>query len=241
LNINTPNVQREFLVIEGFIMPKGVTYEHKYKSGKKEELIPFSEIMQKVRVAELPLAHEAFFWILYYTGVRKSEAYERVVDDFAISRNHVSIDFHQRKKGGAKVPPLKLPRKWYGVNRIVEVVQRIQERREKQQGKRPTRKTVYTYVEKKRTAIRMKDYWVFPRIQSTTAYNIVRKVLGDGWYPHFLRLNRLTTIGSDPSASLTRLKSWSGIKSVKTLQKYLGTSEREQDKAVEFVDEEYTV
>ena len=222
-------------------MPKEVTYEHKYKSGKKEELIPFNDVVRKVEVAELPLEHAAFFWVLYYTGVRKSEAYERVVDDFAVSRDYVSIDFHQRKKHGAKVPPLKLPRRWYGVEKIAEIVQRVQQKREKQQGKKPRRKTVYTYIDKKRTAIIMKGYWVFPKIQSTTAYNIVRKVLGDGWYPHFLRLNRLTTIGSDPTASVTRLKSWSGIKSLKTLQKYLGTSEREQDKAVEFVDEEYTV
>ena len=201
-------------------------------SGKKQDVIPFNEIVEKVKKAKLSLEHEAYFWILYYCGVRKSEGYERTVDDFVISKEFVSIDFHQRKKHGKTVPPLDLPLKWHGVKSIVEVVQK---------RKKACHKTVFRYIEKKRTPKRVKAIWVFPYINSTTAYNIVKKVLGIGWYPHFLRLNRLSIIGSDPNAGFLRISSVSGIKSMKAMERYLGVSKREQDKARQFVDEEYSI
>jgi hypothetical protein len=32
------------------------------------------------------------------------------------------VDFHQRKKRGAEVPPSELPLNWYGVDKIVRVI-----------------------------------------------------------------------------------------------------------------------
>ena len=55
----------------------------KYKFGKKEEILPFRLVKQKVIDANLRLRDEAFFWFLYYCGVRKSEAYERVAGERA--------------------------------------------------------------------------------------------------------------------------------------------------------------
>jgi len=48
----------------------------KYKFEKKEEILPFRLVKKKVINANLHLRDEAFFWLLYYCGVRKSEAYE---------------------------------------------------------------------------------------------------------------------------------------------------------------------
>jgi hypothetical protein len=78
----------------------------KYKHGKKEELLQFALVKQKVVNAVLPWKDEAFFWLLYYCGVRKSEAYERVASDFRITDTRLVVDFHQRKKRGAEVPPI---------------------------------------------------------------------------------------------------------------------------------------
>ncbi|UCC32928.1 MAG: hypothetical protein JSW53_03800, partial [Candidatus Bathyarchaeota archaeon] len=122
---------------------------------------------------------------------------------------------------------------WYGMNKLEYMVEKAKERR-------PRNKAVYVYVDHMRTRQLRKDRWVFPNIQSTKAWKIVRKVLGEGYYPHFLRLNRLTEIGRDPTASLTRLKSFSGIKSTSALNEYLGASEKEQDKAIEFMDKQYS-
>lgn len=218
-----------------------------YKDGKKEHIIPFEEVKRKIIEAKLAVTEEAFFWLLYYCGVRKSEAYERVADDFEVTEQYLIVDFQQRKKGGAKVPPLELPLYWQGVDKIVRTIQRAMIR--------PSYKSVFVYEPTGETRVTKKGKivpvrkrigklsrgrWLFPRIQSTKAWEIVRQVLGEGYYPHFLRLNRLTEIGMDPTASLTRLKSFSGIKSARVLDDYLGTSKKEQQKAIKFMDSKYS-
>jgi site-specific recombinase XerC len=203
-----------------------------YAHGKKEELLPFKVVKQNVVNAGLYWRDEAFFWLLYYCGVRKSEAYERVVSDFKITETHLIVDFHQRKKRGAEVPPLELPLGWYGIDKIAEAVQLASQ-------SKPKGKAVFTYVDKKRVRALKIDRWVFPQIQSTKAWELVQYVLGIDYYPHFLRLNRLTEIAQDPTASLTRLRSFSGIKSTTALDSYLGTSKKEQQKAIEYMSQKY--
>lgn len=202
-----------------------------YKHGKQHDIMSFQEVKQKVIDKKLSISEESFFWILYYTGCRKSEAYERTTKDFKITDTHLIIDFHQRKKGGATVDPIELPLHWYGVDKIVELVEKVQQRK-------PHRKAVYVYEDKKRTRQVKKARWVFLNIQSTKAWEIIKKVLGEKYYPHFLRLNRLSEIGSDPTASLLRLKSFSGIRSARVLDDYLGTSKKEQKKALDFMDQQ---
>lgn len=204
----------------------------KYKHGKKEELLPFPLVKQKVIDASLHWRVEAFFWLLYYCGVRKSEAYERVASDFKITETRLIVDFHQRKKRGAEVPPLELPLNWYGVDKLARTVHVAS-------NSRPSKKAVYVYVDRKRVRVVKEDRWVFPHVQSTKAWEIVQRVLGEDYYPHFLRLNRLTEIAQDPTASLTRLRSFSGIRSTTALDSYLGTDKKEQQKALEFMGEKY--
>jgi hypothetical protein len=189
-------------------------------------------VKQRVKNANLRLRDEALFWLLYYTGVRKSEGYERVASDFKTDGVHLIVDFHQRKKHGAEVPPLRLPLNWYGIDKIVKSVRIAL-------SCRPREKAVYVYKDGKRVRTVRRDRWVFPRIQSTKVWEIVQDVLGEGYYPHFLRLNRLTEIAQDPTASLTRLKSFSGIKSTTALNSYLGTAKKEQQKAIEYMNQKY--
>jgi len=151
----------------------------KYKHGKQEHIIDFEEVKQKILDAKLPTNDEAYFWLLYWCGPRKSEAYERVAKDFEVTNTHLIVDFGQRKKGSAKVDPLEIPLGYYGVDKIVEAVAHANKRKRRI-------KNVYVYIDKKRTAIPKKAKWVFPQTQSTKAWEIVRKVLGEGYYPHFL-------------------------------------------------------
>jgi integrase len=203
-----------------------------YKYGKKLETLPFPVIKQKVAAADLCWRDEAYFWLLYYTGVRKSEAYERSASDFKIKDQFLVIDF-KRKKGSINVPPLELPHSWYGVDRIVKAVNHALKSPPKEKG-------IFVYENRTRVRALKKDRWVFPHIQSTKAWEIVQEVLGEEYYPHFLRLNRLTELASDPTANLTRLKSFSGLKTTSVLEGYLGTSKREQQKAIEYMNKKYT-
>jgi len=78
---------------------------------------------------------------------------------------YLIVDFHRRKKGGAEVPPLRLPLNWYGIDKIV-LSARIA------LSCRPKEKAVYVYKNGKRVRIVKRDMWVFPRIQSTKAWEI---------------------------------------------------------------------
>jgi hypothetical protein len=112
---------------------------------------------------------------------------------------------------------------------LVKLYERAAERKH-------SRKRIF-YQENKTTKTKViREQWLFPHIQSSTALRLVKEVLGSRYYPHFLRLNRLTEIGSDPDASIVRLKSYSGIKSIKALESYLGISEEEQQAALSWME-----
>lgn len=175
------------------------------------------------------LEGQAYFWLLYYCGVRKSEGYERIIDDVELTESLFIIDFHQRKKHGSQVPALKLPRTFPGVELICQQLLSARERK-------PHRKLLIYSPEKGRIETKTeRAQWLFPHINRSWAAHIVKTVLGEQYYPHFLRLNRLTEIGSDESANVTRLKSFSGIRSIKALECYLGVSQKQQDAAIDFM------
>lgn len=204
-----------------------------YKYGKQKELTSFQEILKKVKNAQLAFEQRAYFWLLYYCGVRKSEGYERIAKDVKVTgQEHAGlfiIDFHQRKKNGEEVPPLELNRSWPGIEELVQVYKQARK-------KRALYKHIFYYENKQRKKRLVKANWLFPHIQSDTAWRIAKKVLGKKHYPHYLRLNRLTEIGTDEHATSVEMKSFSGIKDLKTLEDYLGISKKEQDKALSFMD-----
>jgi hypothetical protein len=200
----------------------------RYNGGKQESPMTFQEFKSRVEKANLSTEKKGFIWLLYYAGCRKSEAYERTAKNCQVTDTHFIIDFGQRKKHGAKVDPLKFPRSWPGIDQLIKLYERARSRK-------PQRKTIF-YQENKTTRSRViNDQWLFPHIQSATAWRIVKAVLGQEYYPHFLRLNRLTEIGSDPESSIVRLKSYSGIRSIKALESYLGISEEEQEAAISWM------
>jgi len=59
-----------------------------------------------------------------------------------------------------------------------------------------------------------------------TAINIVKRVMGDRYYPHFFRLNRATRFLEDPTTTLPEMKAWFGWKAAKTVDPYIGYSRR---------------
>jgi integrase len=215
-----------------------------YKYGKIKDPLSFQDVQQKVEKARKHLTLEslAFFWLLYYCGCRKSEGFERKVSDIVLESSYFIIDFGQRKKHGDTVPPLKLPRSFPGVDLLVQQWQRASQRKASRKLvliSEPTgemRKTTKGMKPvKKNVGVVRREKWFFPHVNKSWALVIVKRILGKNYYPHFLRLNRLTEIGKDPTANITRMKSFSGIRDIKTLEDYLGTSQEEQDMAVMFI------
>jgi len=202
----------------------------KYKYGKQCVQLMFKEIQNKVATATPRMNREslAYFWLLYYSGVRNSELYERTIDDCSLSETHFIIDFHQRKKGSAEVPSLEFPFWFPGMDVVCEQLKRSRERRK-------TRKLIERTVNGVRSKERVKANWLFPHIHRTRASMIVKQILGDQYYPHFLRLNRITQMCSDKDVTIAMIKSYTGIKTLKVIQGYIGTSKKEQKRAIDFM------
>ena len=209
-------------------------YPHRYKAGKQCEQLTFTEIREKVDAAKprMDLESLAYFWLLYQSGVRKSELYERTVEDCSVTETHFIIDFRQRKKGSAEVPALEFPLWFPGMKVVCEQL-------EKARSRRSSRKLIERTVKGIRSRERVKASWLFPNIHRTRAAEIVKEILGDQYYPHFLRLNRITELCSDPEVNISRLKSYTGIKTLRVLQGYIGTSKKEQKKAVDFMGKQF--
>lgn len=202
-----------------------------HKFGKQTELINFQEIQEKVAKVSHKLTREAlaFFWLLYYCGVRKSEGYERTVDDAQETQEFFVIDFHQRKKHGATTPPLELPLWFPGVDLLCAQLAHARK-------KRAIRKLIERSVDGKRVSHYERAQWLFPHVHKEWALQIVKKILGKQYYPHFLRLNRISEICSNPEANIEMIKSFSGIKTIKVIEdNYLGVSKRQQQKAVSWI------
>jgi hypothetical protein len=120
-------------------------YEHRYKYGKQKALMTVENFREKLEISQLKLEYKAFLVLLWHSGARKSEAYERTKDDIEITDMHVVVDFHQRKKHGDTVPPLKIPRRFYGVEEYV-LPYLLKPKRTKE-------KTLYTYETKEEKLI----------------------------------------------------------------------------------------
>jgi hypothetical protein len=201
-------------------------YEHRYKHGKQEEPIPYAIFNQKVSEAKLNTEKESFMWLCYHSGARKSEVFERVVQDCQVTDSSFIIDFGQRKKGSARTPPLEFPLSFPGVHVIIKQLERARQ-------KRASLKTIYYQDNKTRVHKKGRAQWLFPHIGSQTAWRLVKAVLGKEYYPHFLRLNDLTqTAMNEPTATVVTLKSKSGIKSLKALEAYIGVDKKETAKAI---------
>jgi hypothetical protein len=205
-------------------------YEHRYKYGKQKAIITVENFREKLEISQLKLEHKAFLVLLWHSGARKSEVYERVKDDIEMTDTHVIVDFQQRKKHGDTVPPLKIPRRFYGVEEyLLPYILK---------PKKTRQKTLYTYETSEGKLIihssRVEGKWLFPHVSSTTAWRVCKRVLGQEFYPHYLRLRKLSKIGMDrKSGSLTHLKAVSGIKTLRALEAYLGYDQEAQDEAME--------
>lgn len=174
----------------------------RYKLGKVTDTIDLEFLKERMQKGTFvkPWRDRAYVALLYWTGVRRSELYERVREDFVITEMDLIVDFHQRKKGGLTVPSLEIPRSLPYLQIIEQQIERT----------RPGRRV-----------------WA---ISGWTAWRIVKRALGPQYYPHFLRLNRITRMFDDPTTTVPEAKSWTGIKSSKALDSYIGYSRRRMEK-----------
>ena len=186
-------------------MKRGNPYKHKYKGGKQTKTIDFETFQRGIESARFtqPLRDRSYLAFLYWSGVRKSEAYERVKQDFEV-KNNILFCQVPAKKGGERGGPLRVP---LGLPYVNLIIKRIELTRLRWH---PELKT--------------QDEWVWP-LSDTTAWRIIKRVFPK-LYPHFFRLNRAVLFCQNPETSNVDVKSWFGWRSSKTIDYYMGVSER---------------
>jgi len=168
----------------------------KYKHGKQTKAIDFETFKSGMDSDKFkhPLRDRSYLAFLYWSGVRKSEAYERVKEDFTINKNFLFVEC-PAKKHGERGGPLRIRLELPYVDIIIKRVDKTRKNRR---------------------------VWSF---SSVTAWIIVKRVFSK-LYPHFFRFNRAVLFCSDPETSTVDVKSWFGWKSSKTIEFYMGVSER---------------
>ena len=142
----------------------------------------------------------------YWTPLRKSEIYERVISDFEIKADTLVVHLLRKKKKykpSVTDEPINVPLAFPKMEEVVEWLRKEEWKRENNPLNRPwniSHQTAWLYVNQ-----------IFP-----------------GYYPHFFRFNYITEEANDPETSLAELKAKTGLHLV-TLNSYLMTSERLQE------------
>ena len=187
------------------MVKRGNPYPHKYKDGKQTKAIDFETFQEGMESKKFshPLRDGSYLAFIYWSGVRRSEAYERVKKNFEV-KDDILLCEVPAKKHGERGGSLRLPINLPYVNLILERIE----------------KTRLRY----HPELKRKDKFVWP-ISDSTAWRIVKRVF-PGLYPHFFRLNRAVLFCQNPDTSDIDVKSWFGWKSSKTIDYYMGVSQR---------------
>lgn len=183
-------------LLKVFMLPR-------YKCGKVTAPIDYQSFKKAMDRAKFPkgktLSYKSFVAFLYWFGVRKAEALERIAEDFLVKDNLLIVNATP-KKGGQR-EPLEIPIDYPYVDLIIKKIAWVRRSSINPEGR----------------------IWNFsPR----TAITIVKHVMGDRYYPHFFRLNRATRFLEDPMTTLPEMKAWFGWKAAKTVDPYIGYSRR---------------
>jgi hypothetical protein len=174
-----------------------------YKHGKQTETIDFDSFKQVIEHGKFVQANrdQSFLAFLFWFGVRVSEAYDRVKEDFVIIGENLVVNCPAKKKGKRWIlqAPVSLP--------FIDLVLKQVD------------------ITKKGRKV-----WNFKEI---TAWRIVKRAMGEKYYPHFFRLNRAVHFLDDPTTTIPEMQSWFGWRGINTINSYLGYSKRHLDKQSE--------
>lgn len=184
--------------------------ESRYKD-KKEEVMPFevfvNTLNEKVPPSTFYARRQRTYLILHYwTPLRKSEIYERTIDDFEFKKDFLVIHLLRKKKTykpTVKDEPLHVPLGFPLMNEVADWL--------------------------------IKKEWFNPKtnpnnrpwnISGVTAWHYVNSVF-EGYYPHFFRFNWITDALSDPETTIAEIVAKTGLHIV-TVNRYIMSSMRLQ-------------
>jgi len=171
-----------------------------YRHGKMKKPIEFQRFKEVMAKGEFKSGnyHRSFLAFLYWFGVRRGEALAMKPTDFKVdkAKGVLLVNCPSLKGGERELLECNLKLP-YAVLILKEVVKAIKMGREK--------------------------VWDFC---PTTAWLIVKRAMGQKYYPHFFRLNRATHFLEDSTTTIPEMKAWFGWKSTETIDHYIGISRK---------------
>jgi len=168
----------------------------RYKD-KKEEIMPPDLFFKRLDKLDSNTFHHrrqrAYVILHYWTPLRKSEIYERKIEDFKISETQLTITLFRKKKVSKVPEPIDIPLAFPKMDEVVDYLQNGQWKK-------------YTPP--------------YPfKISSTTAWQYVREAF-PGYYPHFFRFNYITDGFMDTETSIVEMRAKTGL-DISTLNNYI--------------------
>lgn len=199
------------------------TGQHRYKDKKKKVMF-WQEFKQKLN-AELPDSNwhtrrkRSFLILSYWVPLRKSELYDRVIDNFKITgvpgNGFLTIDLYRKKKYYARnekgeitaeTEPIDIPRKMPLLEEVIDWVFK-KDKFGNEAWRLPNNPTNRPW-----------------RISCTTALNWIKEALGEDYYNHYLRFNYITKAveksKDPPGPLLLKLRKKTGL-NTQTLEFYI--------------------
>jgi len=166
-------------------------HKHKYADGKPNRELTHEEFSHVMTNSKIPSRYKAYIVMLYWIGCRRSEPMAIMKEDIEEKEGCLMIDIPAFKRG-MRGGLISLPLNYYGVQWIKEAWERA---RDKHRVFKFTDRTGYNYVKQ-----------LFPKMT-----------------PHWFRHNRITQLRKKidgKTISLDDVKSFTGIKSDRTIQHY---------------------
>ena len=186
-----------------------IRYEHRYKYGKQEELLDLDQAIKAIDTITTGSWNgkrkQAGASLSFWGGARNSENRMLIRDDFEYDEDMegnelLRINLFRLKKGTSitrqdATYPIELRADWMFVPYIINWIERFK-------GKeRPF------------------------NCHSITWWRWHKDVFGDQFYPHWLRLNRITFFCSDPRFSIAEIRTFTGL-NLLTIDHYISKSRR---------------
>jgi len=174
------------------------------KHGKLQNIITDEEVAEGMRTGDfVKVKHRGFIALIYYTGIRKTEALRCKPEQFRLVNGSIIFDVGKRLKHGKETPALNIP---------LEA---------------PYAKEIWWCIQHTR---KNKRIWTF---SERTAWNIFDRVLDYPHHCRLSRITRFFAEGYSiaevqnwTGLSLKALDSYIGIVAVKKMGASLGSKEK---------------
>ena len=145
----------------------------------------------------------SFLIVLFWTPLRTSEVFERVISDFEINKDEIIIHLLRKKKGHQ----IGDPDEDISIPRVLPLVEEVVDWLEGKEWVTEIRNKGKFVRDKNGKVMFNQRPWA---ISHDTALNYAKE-LGDGYYPHFFRFNFLTQGANNPEITIAELKTKSRL------------------------------